>query len=92
MEGLTMEAWKHHDTCIYTTEHSYFVAACVDVETAQQIVAEHNARVNQSPLVEQSPTLQEHIEKRFRADGWTVEYSKRLAKIAVEEMERMGLK
>jgi hypothetical protein len=81
MEGLTMEAWKHHDTCVYTTEHSYFVAACVDVETAEQIVAEHNVRVNQSPLVGESPTLQESIERWFL-----------LAKKTVEEMERLSLK
>ena len=87
-----MEAWKHHDTCVYTTEHSYFVAACVDVETAEQIVAEHNVRVNQSPLVEESPTLQESIENRFIADHWTVFTSKRLAKMAVAEMERLSLK
>ena len=87
-----MKAWKHHNTCIYTTEHSYFVAACVDVETAQKIVVEHNARVNQSPLVEESPTLQERIERWFLADGWTVFYSKRLAKKTVEEMERLSLK
>jgi len=76
-----MEAWKHHDTCVYTTEHSYFVAACVDVETAEQIVAEHNVRVNQSPLVGESPTLQESIERWFL-----------LAKKTVEEMERLSLK
>ena len=87
-----MEAWKHHDTCVYTTEHSYFVAACVDVETAEQIVAEHNVRVNQSPLVGESPTLQESIERWFLADGWTEFYSKRLAKKTVEEMERLSLK
>ena len=87
-----MEAWKHHDTCVYTTEHSYFVAACVDVETAEQIVAEHNVRVNQSPLVGESPTLQERIERRFLADGWNEFTSKRLAKMAVAEMERLSLK
>ena len=76
-----MEAWKHHDTCVYTTEHSYFIAACVNVETAQQIVADHSVHMNQTPA------LQERIEKRFMADGWTVAYSKRLAKMAVEEME-----
>ena len=87
-----MEAWKHHDTCVYTTEHSYFVAACVDVETAEQIVAEHNVRVNQSPLVGESPTLQESIERRFLADGWNEFTSMRLAKMAVAEMERLSLK
>ena len=87
-----MEAWKHHDTCVYTTEHSYFIAACVDVETAQQIVAEHNVRVNQSPLVEESPTLQESIENRFIADHWTEVSWKGLAKMAVAEMERLSLK
>lgn len=87
-----MEAWKHHDTCVYTTEHSYFVAACVDVETAEQIVAEHNVRVNQSPLVGESPTLQGSIKRRFLADGWNEFTSMRLAKMAVAEMERLSLK